>query len=155
MSAQDALSRASAEVALRLGVQYAVPAARTLALCALAGRVGHASRLDRLAAVLVAVADAGGDVRDSALDVGSPADQRDRAAHLRAEVRRRCGRGNDWRAQVVPERRRGVRQTWAEAQASDYAHTRWPGRSGAAKRARARWLRVAGVTPPKRIGGAL
>jgi hypothetical protein len=127
-----------------------VPAAHTLALCAAARRAGHRSRLDQLATVFVAVAAAGGDVPDSAVAHGSPVDQRDRLAHLRAEIRRWCGPACDWAAQTRPERRRGVQQSWAEAQARDYAHEKWPGEGWRARQQRDRWLRSVGVRAPTR-----
>ena len=156
MTARAQIQAATAEVALRLGM-LGVPASRTLELCAVARKAGHRSRLDQLAAVLIAVGDRGGDVPNSAVKRGSPNHLRDRAAHLHAEVRRRCGPSGDWATQTRPERRRGVRQTWVEAQARDFAHRCWPGSGRNARAQRERWLRQIGAIaqkPGKRSKGA-
>lgn len=148
MSTRAQIQSAAAEVALRLGVEYGVPAARTLELCALAGKAGWRSRLDRLATVLVAVTHARGGVEDSVVRAGSPADLWDRLAHLRAEVHRRCGREADWAAQTRRETRRGGRngkESWATRAARDAAEELFPGRGSAVRAKRTRWLRSIGA----------
>ena len=154
MTAGAAVPRAAAEVALRVGVQFGVPASRFLALVAVAGAAGHRSGLDRLAAVLLAVAD-GGDVEDAIRRAG-PRAERDRVAHLRCEVRRRCGPALDWRAQTRREKRRGGRngrESWAVRAARDAADELFPGRGSAARARRTAWLRSIGAIAPKAARG--
>ena len=150
MSAGAAVRRATAEVALRVGVECGVPASRFLALRALARKKGYRDELEALGAILVAAA--GGDDVENALLRESPRAERDRVAHLRAEVRGRCGRGGDWAAQTRREKRRGGRngrEGWAVSAARDAAHELFPGCGGAAERKRRRWLRSIGAIAPK------
>ena len=154
MTARAQIQVATAEVAARLETCYGVAAARTLELVALARSAGWRSRLDRLAAVLLAVAE-GGDVEDAIRRAG-PRAERDRVAHLRCEVRRCCGPALDWRAQTRREKRpggRNGRESWAVRAARDVADELFPGRGSAARARRTAWLRSIGAIAPKAARG--